>query len=76
MPRIVIIAEPTEAYHLAAQIMLMDHTKIEVVTVNQTERLFDREPLRLIPVPKLPELVSLKDKKGKPLPLPKSKFHK
>jgi hypothetical protein len=52
--------------------------KIVLVPFNQTESPFDKEPLQFFPVPKpkLPGLTELKDKKGKPLPLPKSKFHK
>jgi hypothetical protein len=76
MPRILIIGEPTEAHYLATQIMLMDHPKIEIVVAQQTKSPFDREPLRLIPLPILPTLKEMYDKKGKLLPLPKSKFHK
>ena len=76
MVKIAIIGNPLETEMI--RIAAANHSKIEIVHFNQTENPFDCEPLSFLAAPKTkpPELLELKDKKGKPLPLPKSKFHK
>lgn len=59
------------------RIAIAHHPQIEIVAFNQTESPFNKEPIQFIKDPPLlPKIQILYDKKGKPLPLPKSKFHK
>lgn len=52
----------------------------EIIIVQATEQFdnkcFEREPITLNCRNEMPPLIELYDKKGKPLELPKSKYHK
>lgn len=76
MEKVIIIGSGIPSHLELLEMLKKNNHQIEIVVYQKTECPFDKEPLKLIPVPILPKVQILYDKKGKPLELPKSKFHK